>query len=123
MTRASVRVKSRLVTGVGAVALNAPMARSAVVSQATIATQSSTWIHGMYWSPDPSVAPSPSLKGTIIFLSAPPLLPSTTPVRRRTRRVLAGTALASCSQSTHNWARKSGPGGVPSVTGSAPQAP
>ena len=91
-TAPSARVNSRLVTACGATALTGPLSASSASACRAMPTTSSIEIQLMYWSPEPSTPPTPSLNGSSIWPSAPPSGLSTMPMRRCTTRMPASRA-------------------------------
>src|ERR1041385_4925326 len=119
----SVVQNSFILTGSGAVAFTAPRAFERMRNSIN-PISSSRWIHGIHCLPEPSGPPRKNLNGGTIFVSAPPLRPSTIPVRSKTTRAPEPSARsASASQSRQRRARKSLPGGSLSVTISSPRGP
>ena len=105
--RPSAAVNSALVTGAGPVRFTGPDTSSWVIANSSARTSSSRLIHGMYWRPLPSRAPSPSENSGLIRPSIPPAGASTRPVRTSTTRAPACSAGAvAASQSSQSWARK-----------------
>ena len=111
--RPSAAVNSALVTGAGPVALTGPASSSCPIANNSARTSSSRLIHGMYWRPLPSRAPSPRENSGFSRASMPPVGDSTSPVRTSTTRTPALLAdSVAASQSWHRPARKPWPAGA-----------
>ncbi len=124
MTSPRARVNSRLVTGSGATRLTGPSSSSWSTRKRNPRTTSASEIHGTYWRPEPTLPPTPSLKGSSTFSINGPFLAMTTPVRGWTTRIPASRAgSAEDSQTAHVWAMKSSPGDDDSVSTSSPRSP
>ena len=70
--RPSAAVNSALVTGAGPVRFTGPATSSCPIANSSARTSSSRLIHGMYWRPLPSRAPSPSENSGLSRPSMPP---------------------------------------------------
>src|SRR5690606_20361065 len=115
---ASVRVNSRLVTGVGAERLYAPRQSGCSSRWRTARATSRRSIQDMYCEPSPSWAPRPRRNGSNSLAKAPPSGSSTIPKRMRTTRTPNAVARsASASHVPVTSARKSCPGASSSCSG------
>ena len=79
-------LEAALVTGVGAVALTAPVRRGVAIACAISRMRSSRSIQDIHCRPDPIGPPRPNSNGISRRLSMPPSVPSTSPMRNRTTR-------------------------------------
>ena len=122
--RCSAAVSSPLVTGEGAVRLNAP-ARPSVSSRNRMArTSSVSEIQLTTWRPSPKRGSSPSRAGSASRARTPPRGLRTRPLRAcATRSPASRAGSAAASQSCASRARNPSPAGESSVTSRPPVPP
>src|SRR5690606_30400917 len=120
-TRESVRVKSRLVTGLGAERLKAPVSSGVATAKRRAPSTSSRERTGSHCRPSPRRPPRPRRKGSSRRSSIPPATLITGPSRGCTTRTPASAAgRAASSHTRHSCAMKSEPLGASSSSTRSP---